>query len=169
MSLRTLIENLGADKTAAELVALLNAQSVEIIDEQLYTWAGVALIAGPDGAENFRIALEANGMGWAVHQLGGSGLQLSHPLTQQALAAFEAGNVPGASLLKAAGIHYVSPYVADGGVGLVSEPQVQAELDLILLQAQKQSLIDSGAQAWNAFVNAVDAWDGVGDPPVLGG
>lgn len=169
MSLRTLIERLGSDKIAAELVALLNAQTVEVVDEQLYTWAGIALIAGPDGAENFRIALEANGMGWAVHQLGGSGLQLSHPLTQQALTAFAAANVPGSALLKAAGIHYVSPYVSDGGIGLVTEQQVQAELNVILLQAQKQQLLESGAEVWNSFVNAVDAWDGVGDPPVMGG
>lgn len=165
MSLKALIEELGSDKTAAELVALLNAQTVEVVDPQLYTWAGVALIAGPDGAENFRIALEANGMGWAVHQLGGSGLQLSHPLTQQALTAFAAANVPGAALLKAAGIHYVSPYVNDGGEGLVTESQVNAAL----LQLQKEQLIETARNTFETYRVTVNEWNGVGNPPVMGG
>lgn len=169
MSLKSLIVELGADKTASELVAMLNAQSVEVRDDQLYTWAGVALIAGPQGAEAFRLALESNGMGWAVHQLGGSGLQLSNPLTQAALAAFAQASVPGAAELKAAGIHYISPFINGGGVGIVSESDVQAELAAIHLEATKRQLLAEANDQWNAFVAAVEAWDGVGDPPVMGG
>lgn len=158
------------NKTASQLATALNDSSaVEIVDSQLYTWAGVALIAGPEGAEAFRLALEANGMGWAVHQLGGSGIQLSNPLCQQALAAFAQANVPGASELALAGIHRVSIWRNAGNASDVTVEQVQAALDQLELETTKTQLRQSAAAAYNAFVSAVDAWDGSGNPPVLGG
>jgi len=96
-------------KTASEIADLLNTKSVPKTDNQLYTWAGVALIAGPEGAETLRVVMEQNGMGWVVHQLGGSGIQLSNPQVQQALQAFAQMGVPGAMALAETGFKLVSP------------------------------------------------------------
>lgn len=37
------------------------------------------------------------------------------------------------------------------------------------LQATRQQLVQSAAETYNAFIAAVDAWDGTGNAPVLGG
>ena len=165
MSLRSLIEQLGSDKTATELVVLLNAESVEVRDNQLYTWAGVALAVGPTNAEYLRLALESNGIGWAVHQLGGSGIQLSLDLTQGMLNQFAQGGVPGCAELALIGVHHVSPFVANGGEGLVTTEQVQAAL----LEIQKESLIGTARDTFEQYRVTVSEWNGVGDPPVMGG
>lgn len=170
MDLRALIGAIDGwrEKSAGELAELLNTPSIEVVDTQLYTWAGIALVIGPQGAEGFRLALEANGMGWVVHQLGGSGLQLSNPLCQQVLLAFAAGGLPGAAELAASGIHRLSPYGRAGGDGEVTEKEIQPVLAAVQLETQKQELMSGGAQVWNTFVAAVDGWDGTGEAPRLG-
>ncbi len=160
------------NKTAAQIATVLNALSVQVSDPQLYTWAGVALIAGPEGAEAFRVALESNGMGWAVHQLGGSGLQLSNPLTQAALAAFATGFLPSnptaqtaAQLLKDTGIYYISPWQNAGYEGSVTELAVRKEL---LIEAARQEL-EARKNTFEQYRVNVIEWNGSGDPPVHGG
>ena len=120
MSLQSLIQEGNYDSAQAAYEAI-TTPSVERRDDQLYTWAGVALIAGAVGAESLRVALEQNGMGWAVHQLGGSGLQLSNPLVQQALLAFAQANVPGFAELAATGISQVTPWQSAG----ITEPTLE--------------------------------------------
>lgn len=154
------------NKTAAEIVTELNAATIEYVDPQLYTWAGVVLIAGPVGAESLRIALEQNGMGWAVHQLGGSGLQLSNDLVQQALLGFAQANVSGAALLASTGKRMISK-ATQAGLPPVTEAEVSASLSELQLQADKAALMAAGSARWNAFVDAVEAWDGSGEEPVL--
>lgn len=154
------------NKTAAEIAAELNAANIEYVDPQLYTWAGVALIAGPVGAESLRIALEQNGMGWAVHQLGGSGLQLSNDLVQQALLGFAQAGVAGASLLASTGKRMISK-ATQAGLPPVTESEVSEVLSAMRLQADKAAMMAAGSARWNAFVDAVEAWDGSGEEPVL--
>ena len=139
-------------KSAKELAELINAKSIEVRDDELYTWAGVAIGAGPAGAEAFRLALEANGMGWAVHQLGGSGMQLSHPLVQQALLGFAQMGVPGCAELAAVGINRVSPWVQAGNTGECTEQDVTIGLFAI----SKDSLRIAGAAKWNSWNTALD-------------
>jgi hypothetical protein len=150
--------------TAEQVFSALTTPVIEIRDDQQYTWAGVAILAGPEAAEGLRMALEQNGMGWAVHQLGGSGLQLSHPLTQQVLTAFEKA-IPALTILKNKGIHYISlgeryelSFVLD---------DVEASLDAIKFEESKQVLMRDAANRYNAFIDAIDDWDGSGNPPVL--
>ena len=154
------------NKTAAEIVTELNAATIEYVDPQLYTWAGVALIAGPVGAESLRIALEQNGMGWAVHQLGGSGLQLSNDLVQQALLGFAQANVPGAGDLASTGKRLISK-ATQAGLPTVTESDVSETLAALQLRADKDALLAAGAARWNAYADAVEAWDGSGEDPVL--
>lgn len=167
MSLIDLIKTVDdwQNKTAAQIATVLNTPSIQVSDPQLYTWAGVALIVGPEGAEAFKTALEANGMSWAVHQLGGTGLQLSNPLTQAALAAFAAAGVPGAQLLKDTGIYSISPWRNAGNAGSVTELAVRKEL---LIEAARNTF-NAQKDAFEQYRVNVMEWNGSGDPPVMGG
>lgn len=171
MTLTDLIKSIEdwQSKPANEITSILNAATEQVTDDQLYTWAGVALITGPAGAEAFRVALEANGMGWAVHQLGGSGLQLSNPLSQQALLELAQSGVEplatAAATLAAVGVQLVSPYKHAGLGESVTLQQVQSAL----LAIRKEDLIEVKRTAFEQWRVAINEWNGVGDPPVMGG
>lgn len=130
MTLEQLIQSGNYPSAAAAYQALITP-SVEVRDDQLYTWAGVAQIVGPEAAEALRLALEANGLGWAVHQLGGSGLQLSNDLVQQALLGFAQAGIPGMAELAAVGKSLKAPWQAAGLPGAPTEAEVQAAWDLV--------------------------------------
>lgn len=125
MSLQSLIRE-GNYATAQEAFDAITDASETVTDDQLYTWAGVALLVGPVGAESLRVALEQNGMGWVVHQLGGSGIQLSDELVQPALMGFAQANISGASILAAQGVSLKAPWEVDG---IASEPTLQQVTD----------------------------------------
>jgi hypothetical protein len=147
---------------AQEIADLLNAKIIEKIDDQLYTWAGVALIAGAEGAEAFRLALEQNNLGWAVHQLGGSGIQLSNPLVQQVLLGFAQAGLPGAESLALAGKRMVS-MMENAGL-----PEATVEMvEDGLLQIRKKQLEDTATNRLQAYREALSVWDGSGEEPVL--
>lgn len=175
MSLENLIKSIDSfeQKTAGEIADILNAETVEIRDDQLYTWAGVALLAGPAGAEAFRIALEANGMGWAVHQLGGSGLQLSNPLSQQALLGFaQSPDNPvlatAAATLAAVGVHSVSPYKHSGLGETVTLIQVQAAL-LVIAKEEKIEAARTVFEQYRVSVNECLTQAQLDALPAMGG
>ena len=121
MSLQSLIRE-GNYATAQEAFDAITTPSVEVRDDQLYTWAGIALLAGAVGAESLRVALDQNGLGWVVHQLGGSGIQLSNELVQQVLLGFAQANVPGCATLAAKGVHDEAPWQVDG---IATEPTLE--------------------------------------------
>ena len=150
-------------KTASEITTILNDATIVVLDNQMYTWAGIALLAGPVGAEGLRLALEGNGMGWVVHQLGGSGIQLSNDLVQQVLLGFAQAGVPGCALLASTGKSFVSP-ATQAGLGVVTEASVTS---LLTVDLAKENLMMLGTNRWNAYVSAVSAWNGSGSGPVL--
>jgi hypothetical protein len=150
------------NKTAAQLVTLLNSQSVVVIDDELYTWAGVALVIGSSGADALRIALEANGVSWAVYQLGGKGLQLSHPDVQAMLSQFAVAGVPGAATLSAK----VSP-CQHAGLPTATLNDVEAAVAFLRLQVTKEQMRQDGAARYNDYIDAIEEWDGSGNAPVL--
>lgn len=149
MNLKALVKTVSdwQNKTAVEIAAVLNTQSVEVRDDQMYTWAGVAVAIGSDNADALRVFMETHNLGWAVHQLGGSGIQLSYPATQAMLSGLIGAGVVGADTLMWIGIHYISPYVNDGGVGEVTDVEVQTVLDSI---ASDDAVIALNARIVNA-------------------
>lgn len=153
-------------KTALQLVGLLNDPTVVQIDNDLYTWAGVALVVGSAGADVLRLALEGNGCTWAVYQLGGKGLQLSHPDTQALLSQFAQAGVPGANTLALAGIHYESP-AQHAGLPPATLRQVEESVALLNLEVQKAQMRQEGAARYNVYIDAIDNYDGSGNSPVL--
>jgi hypothetical protein len=153
-------------KSSQEILDHLTTPSIEFVDSSQWTWAGVASVAGNAGAEGLRVALEQGGMGWAVHQLGGSGLVLSLDAIQFVLRSLDANGVPGMATVADATKRLIS--IAEQNGITVSLVDVDAALVALQLQAQRSELITNGATRWNAFCAAVDSWDG--DPatePVL--
>jgi hypothetical protein len=153
-------------KTASELVGLLNSPTVEVRDDQLYTWAGVADNIDSPHTENLKRLMETSDLSWATIQLGGKGLPLSHPGVQAFLTQFVAAGVPGASTLKAIGIHRESP-AQHAGLPVATLSDVESAVDWLTLQTTKQQMRQDGASRYNAYVNAIDDYDGSGDLPVL--
>jgi hypothetical protein len=153
------------NKSSQQILEVLTTPSIEFIDSTQWTWAGVAAVAGNAGAEGLRVALEQGGMGWAVHQLGGSGLVLSLDTIQAALRMLDANGVPGMGQIADATKRLIS--IAEQNGITVSLGDVDAALVSLQLQARRSELITNGASRWNAFCSAVDLWDGVAAEPEL--
>ena len=168
MSLSTLIQSIDGwqSKTAAELAATLNAETVEVRDGTLYTGKYLATILSLD---DYRLVartvaaaaqadpLVADAQGW----LRGTGIDFSDPNSQSLIDALAAaGGWPDAlkTTVKAIGIRFVSPYVNDGGSGTVDEATVQGAKDSLVLAAR---IINATALANERLPTAADqaaAW-----------
>lgn len=131
------------------VVAALNSESIEVRDDSLYTWAGIALLAGPQAAEALRLALEANGMGWAVHQFGGTGLQLTNPLVRSAIQQFITAGVPLQPVLDAT-ISYVSPAMQVLGREVTAE-----EVAAYRVALERQNAINAYRIRFDAIINQI--------------
>lgn len=149
----------GNYSSATEAYQAILEPTIEVRDDQLYTWAGIALIVDAAGAEELRFALEASGMGWVVHQLGGSGIQLSNPLTQRALLTFAQNGVPGCDLLAETGIKFIPPWKH---AGLESPPSLEDVTKLYVIADTRKTmtsalqLVQSKSTALNAWLDALD-------------
>jgi hypothetical protein len=136
----------------AGVVAILNTPSIEQRDDDLYTWAGIALLAGPQAAEMLRVALEANGMGWAVHQFGGTGLQMTNPLVRQAVEQFIAAGIPLQPLLDAT-MWLVSPAQASMGRDVTVEDIAAYRQQLAVLA--RLEMLDGFQARFDAIKNQI--------------
>jgi hypothetical protein len=160
MSLQSLIQNGNYDSAQAAFDAI-TTPSIERRDDQLYTWAGVALIAGPVGAETLRIALQENGMGWVVHQLGGRGIQLSNELVQQALLGFAEAGLPGCAELAATGISSITPWQSAG----IAEPTLEQVTEAFNAE-QRRLAYESICTRANAAIEAAAEAYRASDPTI---
>jgi hypothetical protein len=147
-------------KTIDEVWAELNDLVWQYLDNDNYTWGGVADVLGNSGTEALRSALENNGSKWAVYALGGQpGLQLTRPEIQEALYLFEAaGLVPNSSKLakhvkrvvSLLELHKLSP----------SKDLVATVLSGMQLGAIKREKKVIASSRYNAYCAAMEAWDG---------
>lgn len=123
------------NKTASEIVDILNAKTVQIIDNQKYTWAGLSLKFGTVTVAGMRTLLVAvPEVGPLITEiLTSTGIDFSLEESQTMLTSLEP--VLGAErvlALKSIGISNISPYQEAGFQGDVSEEDVSEVLaDLI--------------------------------------
>ena len=160
MSLTNLIQSIPdwQNKTPQQLHAVLSDSSILVTDNRLYTWAGVALIAGDAGASAMCSRLIEFGKLWAVHQLGGAGLDLSNDEIQQQLYLLDSLGVPGMAALAQHVRHTVSPLQAAG---------IEATVDDVALAQRRAILEDAAIDRLQAYREALSSWDGTGEEPVL--
>jgi hypothetical protein len=154
-SLTSLIEAIDdwQNKTDQQLYDTLHDETIQYQDHTLWTWAGVASTGGNECAEGLRIALDANDMGWAVHQLGGSGLDLSLDPIQAALYALWANGagVPNLNLVALAVKRMIS---------VLENAGLTATLSQVSLAKSKRLKYLAAASRWNSYVSNLAAWDG---------
>jgi len=132
MSISNLIQSVASwqTKTPEQLLAALSDPSVLVLDSRLYTWAGVAAIAGDAGASALCSKLIEFGKLWAVHQLGGTGLDLSNEEIQQQLYFLDSVGVPGMIALAQTARKHVSP-LEQAGLDATVEQVAEALDDLL--------------------------------------
>ena len=163
-------------KTDAELLAAVQEITTETKDSQLYTYAGLAF-KFPDPAmaiglrATIKGVLAANLLGteeqaaldFAHSRLEGPGIDLSLDFVQDQLDAMEAipQLAPFIPILKATGVQVSHPHAS------ATLQDVAGARAAILLDGAKLTLRQQAAARYNAFVDAVDAWDGSGDEPIL--
>lgn len=175
MTLRTLIQSIDGwqSKTAVELHAILAVQTVTHENHTLISYAGLGEIIGHDVSAGIRFAIQQYAKSitdskqfplrafleyahWALDsQLYDPGL----PDTQAKLEEHRA-------LLTGLGV----PVDALKEIGVWTEPLTdvtEADIAAELLKIRKESIVAAAASTWNAFVAAVDQWDGSGNPPKL--
>lgn len=160
MSLIALIQSIPdwQNKTPEQLHAVLSDSSILVTDNRLYTWAGVALIAGDAGASAMCSRLIEFGKLWAVHQLGGAGLDLANEEIQQQLYLLDSLGVPG--MAKLAG--HVRKYIS-----VIQQAGIEATVDDVALAQRKAILEDAATDRLQAYREALARWDGSGEEPVL--
>lgn len=160
MSLIHLIETLEnwQNKTAEDIHAELSAATVPVEDHELYTWAGVALIAGDEGASALCSALIQGGKLWAVHQLGGKGLDLASDEVQQQLLYLDSVGVPNMAKLAAAVKRSISRF---------EEAGIEATVEEVDLAKRRRVLEDAATDRLQAYREALSGWDGIEAEPVL--
>jgi len=137
MTLRELIRQHNLSGTPEEIAAALNEKTVPVANSEMYTGTGVLLELGPDLARQalagFLAVAERDPLLQSQYdKLNSTGIDFSHPLTQQMiddLAAAGAFSQEVATALKGIGIKYKSPYeVAFGDGATVTPQQVEAAL-----------------------------------------
>lgn len=159
MSLTNLIESVPdwQNKTPEQLHATLSDASILVEDHSLYTWAGVAVIAGDAGASALCSKLIEFGKLWAVHQLGGAGLDLANEEIQQQLYLLDSLGVPGMSALAQHVHKYISP-LQQAGIEATVEQVAEALDDLLnpsVPDATSYEVLLSANRQANGDLNAV--------------
>jgi hypothetical protein len=140
---------------------IFNTPSILVEDNDLYTWAGIALVAGPEAAEMLRVALEQNNVGWAVHQFGGTGLQLTNPLVMQMITMFIQNGIPLQPL-----VDHVHNYISLSKK-YFDRDLTEEDIHTCKVIELKKRLEDEAINRLQSFREALSLWDGDGQEPVL--
>jgi hypothetical protein len=157
--LKNLIKSLNYKSLSAqEVYNKLKEKNIQYIDDSFWTWAGIAELVGNQGAEALRIALTDGGMGWAVHQLGGKGINLSKDDVQNALYYLHGIGVPGMSLLALA---------VKRNISILDKHQISTsieEIESVLLDLKLEDLInqkiDQARDRFNNYLININSWNG---------
>jgi len=120
MSLQSLIQQ-GNYQSSQAAYDAITTPSIEVRDDQFYTWNGVAKVAGKENVNGRFNAIKAAGFEAFVIQLGGKGLQLTDSDVRDMLGQFALGGLPGAQELLDQGVSMVAAWQSAG----IAEPTLQ--------------------------------------------
>lgn len=144
----------------------LSEKTIKKVDPRKWKSIDLAKLIGWDQVDNFFNYLAQNKCQWVVDLAAGDGLEIGDDPVNAVLRGF---NNPVCQQLADLGIHYVS-MLEDAGIETTKEIVAcafTAMLNESTIAERKQSLLLSGSVKWNAFVSAVESWNGVGQPPEL--
>ena len=144
------------DKTDAEIVALLNAASVERTDDQLWTWGGLNDRFDPTMVGTIAEVLAAMpGTKAMQFQLINPGVDFSLDKTQEVLDGLRAVPqlAPYIDALKAIGRWSESPWQAAGNSGDVTIEQVAESRTVLEAESQRTATEQRATTVWNEIVN----------------
>lgn len=160
MSIESVIRGVPSWETTPnrDIADALNAKVVVKIDAKKYTWQDLVDLLDVTVVESLRLKLNTSGNEWANIQLG-SGLDLSQPKLQAVLDSFIA-TFPQVEQIKAKGRYTTSPWKEAGNTTDITNAAAGLLRDKMVLRI-------NGAAKYNAFVDAVDAWDGTTEKPKL--
>lgn len=113
------------DLTTQEIVDLLNAATVQVTDNSLWTSAGLALSFGPTIVGQIDEVLKATpGYDWVRLLLAGKGIDFSSDVTQASLESLRPILGEQVDALKAIGIRNISRYQNAGFEGTLTFEEV---------------------------------------------
>ena len=150
MSLEQLIQT-GNYASAQQAFTAITTASVEVRDDQLWTWAGIAQLAGDETADALEQFLVSVGRTWVISQLGGRGLPLSDPKIQEMLLGL-APTIPGCAILAAQGLSLKAPWQVAGLPGAPTLQEVQAAWQAVQLAnaaRERLRIIQETRQQWD--------------------
>ena len=157
MSYRKVIEAIDnwESLTEAEILTAAKDPSHLLVDRQMWTLLGIAQIIGDANVEPLISFLQSIGLGWVVHQAGGSGLPIGDAEFNAKLLAIPH---PSCQAIAAVGRRMVSL------CGLNKLPEVDAQIVAawqgMRLEKTKAEKRKAGSSRWNAYAKAIDDWDG---------
>jgi hypothetical protein len=159
MNLTDIIKELDYNNLSdSEVWNILNIKNILFADEEPWTWAGIAEVVGNQGAEELRIALTNGGMGWAVHQLGGKGINLSKDDVQNALYYLHSIGVPGMAALAMTVKRNIS--ALEKFNIQTTEEDVRLVIKKIKVQDLKHIKEENALDRLQVYREAITLWDG---------
>jgi len=140
------------DKSPVELLAKLSEPTELIEDREPYTWGGVAEVIGDANAGALCDALIASNKLWAVHQLGGRGLDLARSDVQQQLLYLDSVGVQGMKSL-AEHVRKIISKLAKAGIETTLEEIAKVQL----VEKTRLAMLET-LQSMQAKSTALNAW-----------
>ena len=166
MNLRQLINSIASTEYEAAdangVVAILNAQSVDVRDTSRWNAADIASVIGPADTSAVLSTVGAlPDLDWAPAQLTGEGIRFNDDAAWPILTILEA-TIPSIANVKALIRSTTSPSQKELG-----KDTTVAEVQALLLKDQKDALTTVAQDRLTNYNVALSNWDGTGDPPEL--
>lgn len=171
MNLKNLIQTLNLQaETAASIATALNSKTVTITDARLFGPAKLrkALTTAQNNAVSTALATKAATdpvVADLLTEFRAVGVDFSDPDVRAIFSALGLSTVQRNKVLEI-GIYQVSPWF--NATKLLADV-TDAEVNSALLEIRKDSLIDSARDTFEAYRVTVNEWNGVGNPPLMGG
>lgn len=153
-------------RSPESIYAELSAPSIQFVDQQDWTWKGIATVSVPETGQRFGASgckllqdvLLATGQQWLVTQLS-SGMPLYDTEIQSFLRHLhDSGTVPGAKYVADAVYRMISP-LEKHNIATTLEDVAVVHFQLMLDQ-YRHSKIDEKQDRLQAYREAMTVWDG---------
>lgn len=153
-------------RSPESIYAELSELSIQFVDQQNWTWKGIATVSIPETGQRFGASgckllqdvLLATGQQWLVTQLS-TGMPLYDPEIQAFLRGLhDSGMVPGAKYVADAVYRMISP-LEQHGIATTLEDVAVAHSHL-MLERYKSAKIDHAQDYTQRYKEAMTVWNG---------